>query len=81
MCLPAFHVGLSMGVPLPGPLKFRLPLALGSHRSLLLALALERPDFVKHAQEARVAAEDFLAHLPEVPRRPLAGFRVRDRTP
>jgi hypothetical protein len=81
MYLPAPCVGQSIGVPLPPPLKLRLPLAPHSHFGLLLLLAMKRLDLVEQAKEARVVPEDVLAHLPEVPRRPLAGFRVRDRAP
>jgi hypothetical protein len=70
-----------MGAPFPPPLKLRLPLAPHSRRSLLLALAVKHLDLVKQVKETRVVAEDFLAHLPEVPRRPLARFRIGDRTP
>jgi hypothetical protein len=66
---------------IPLPLKPSLPLAARDRRSLFPAPTMKRPDLVEQLQKFCVAAEGFVAHLPEVPRRPLAGFRVRDRTP
>ncbi len=70
----------SMVEALSPPLNLRLPLATRSLRSLLLTLATKRFHPVKQPEECGVAAEDFVAHLPEVPRRSLASFRIRDRT-
>jgi len=74
------RVSKSMSGILPLP-KSRLPLATRGRRSLVLTSTMKRPDLVKQLKESCVAAEHVIAHLPEVPRRPLAGFRVRDRTP
>ena len=79
--LASFRVCRTSGFILPPALAPCLPLAPHSHRCLVLALAVKRPHLVKQVEEARSGAEDFLAHLPEVPRRPLPRLRTGDRAP
>jgi hypothetical protein len=76
-----FLVGRTKGIPLLPPLKPCLPLAPRSGRFLVPALAVKRLHLVEQVEEVRVAAEGFLALLPEVPRRPLASLRIGDRAP
>jgi hypothetical protein len=75
------RVSKNMSGILPPPRKPCLPLAARGRSSLLLMPTMKRPDLVKQLKESCVAAEHVITHLPEVPRCPLAGFCVRDRTP
>lgn len=64
---------------LPPPLNLRRPPAARHRSGLLLAAAVRRFEFVEQPEEEPAATENGIAHLPEVPRRALAGLRARDR--